>query len=158
MKTNVYLWQYLTEFLLEWEMVHTKIVEKIKTHILRSVNLSENPAVYAIMYRNILQSRTGHRWQNNTAHAYCRLDTKGYEHTLRICNTSFPLQHWWYECASMLRHTYAACLVRLPTTTTSLCFRNRRMTPCQQMSPHRDTEFCIGQVRLFAKYFFSNKS
>ena len=28
-----------------------------------------------------------HRWRNNTAHALCMLDNKGYRHTLRICNT-----------------------------------------------------------------------
>jgi hypothetical protein len=33
MKTFVYLWQYLTEFFLEWEMFQTKFVDKIKTHI-----------------------------------------------------------------------------------------------------------------------------
>jgi len=27
-----------------------------------------------------------HRWQYNTAHAYCILDTQGYKHTLGMCN------------------------------------------------------------------------
>ena len=36
MKTLSRLWQYLAEFLLEWEMFQKKkVVEKIKTHILR---------------------------------------------------------------------------------------------------------------------------
>jgi len=35
-------------------MVHTNIVEKIKTHILCSVTLYENRAVYEIMWRNTL--------------------------------------------------------------------------------------------------------
>jgi hypothetical protein len=34
MTTCVHLWVYLSEFFLEWEMFHTKVVEKIKTHIL----------------------------------------------------------------------------------------------------------------------------
>jgi hypothetical protein len=38
MKTFVHLWQYLAEFYLEWEMFQIKVVEKIKTHILRSVS------------------------------------------------------------------------------------------------------------------------
>ena len=32
MKTNVQFW-YFAELFLEWEMFHTKIVEKIKTHV-----------------------------------------------------------------------------------------------------------------------------
>ena len=36
-KTCVDLWQYLAEFCLEWEMFYTKVVQKIKTHILCSV-------------------------------------------------------------------------------------------------------------------------
>jgi len=37
MKVNVHLWQYLTEFFWEWEMIQTKIVEKIKTQIVSSI-------------------------------------------------------------------------------------------------------------------------
>jgi len=41
MKKYVHLWQYLTEFFLEWEMFRNKVVEKIKTHILCSVTFSQ---------------------------------------------------------------------------------------------------------------------
>jgi len=40
MKADVYLWQYLAHFFLEWEMFQTKVVEKIKTLILRSILFS----------------------------------------------------------------------------------------------------------------------
>jgi len=36
-KIFVLLWQYLAQFFLQREMFQTKIVEKIKTHILRSI-------------------------------------------------------------------------------------------------------------------------
>jgi len=36
MKTYVYFLSYLAHFFSEWEMFHTKFVEKIKTHILGS--------------------------------------------------------------------------------------------------------------------------
>jgi len=36
MKTSVHLWSHLAHFL-EWEMFHTKVVEKIKTRILCSI-------------------------------------------------------------------------------------------------------------------------
>jgi hypothetical protein len=49
---------------------------------------------------------------DDTAHAHCRLDTQGYNHTLTICNTHcFPLQQWLHEGASLLRYTYIACIV-----------------------------------------------
>ena len=37
MKTNIHFWSYLAHFFLEWEMFQTKIIEKIKAHILFSV-------------------------------------------------------------------------------------------------------------------------
>jgi hypothetical protein len=37
MKTYGHLRQYLAQFPLEWEMLETKVVEKIKTHILGSI-------------------------------------------------------------------------------------------------------------------------
>ena len=45
--------QYLTEILLEWEMLWTNVVEKLKTHVLGLVNFSENRAVNQIMSKNI---------------------------------------------------------------------------------------------------------
>ena len=47
MKTYVYLWKYLAEFFLECEMFWTKVVGRIKTHILCSITLfPENRTVY----------------------------------------------------------------------------------------------------------------
>ena len=37
MKKGRHFWRCLTKFFLEWEMFYTKVVEKIKTHILFSV-------------------------------------------------------------------------------------------------------------------------
>jgi hypothetical protein len=39
-KTYLHLWKYVAGFFLEWEMCHTKVVEKIKTHILYSITFS----------------------------------------------------------------------------------------------------------------------
>ena len=48
MNTYLHLWPYLASFILELEMSHTKVVEKVKTHILRSMPPlpPENRAVY----------------------------------------------------------------------------------------------------------------
>ena len=89
MKTNLHLWSYLSQFFVEWEMFQTKVLEKIKTHILCSITFFENRAVYEIMWKYTAQPRGeggGRRWQYNTAHAQCMLDDWGYILTLRICN------------------------------------------------------------------------
>ena len=44
-KTFSNLCQYLAKFSLEWEMFQTKVIEKIKTHILCSVTFFENGAL-----------------------------------------------------------------------------------------------------------------
>ena len=42
---------YLAQFFLEWEMFQTKIIEKIKTHVLCSVTFfSEDRAVYKMYW------------------------------------------------------------------------------------------------------------
>jgi hypothetical protein len=46
MKTYVYLRYYLAAFFWEWETFQTKVVEKIKTHILCSITFPENRAAY----------------------------------------------------------------------------------------------------------------
>jgi hypothetical protein len=57
MKTNVHLCQYHAEFFLESEVFHTKVVEKIKIHILLSRTFPENGAVYEIMWKNTVGCR-----------------------------------------------------------------------------------------------------
>jgi len=61
MKTITLFW-HLTQYFLEWEMYQTKVVEKIKTHILRSISspppLFEKRALYEIMLKNIVQRDT----------------------------------------------------------------------------------------------------
>ena len=61
MQTNMHLWLYLAEFSLEWEMFQTKVVEKIKTHILGSITfplplLPESLSFYEIMCKNMVES------------------------------------------------------------------------------------------------------
>ena len=56
MKTFSHLSQYLVKFFLGWEMFQTKVVEKIKTHILCSINFfPENRAVYDIILKNLVE-------------------------------------------------------------------------------------------------------
>jgi len=57
MKTNIHFLSYLAHFFIDWEMFQTKIVDKIKTHILCSVTFFffENRAVYEKTWKNIVQ-------------------------------------------------------------------------------------------------------
>jgi hypothetical protein len=72
MKTYAHLWQYLTEFFLEWEMFQTKVVEKIKTHILWSVTFFWNSCCLwdnVEKYGKVEQATNG-----NMAHVFWVLD------------------------------------------------------------------------------------
>ena len=99
-------WPYLAQFFLEWEMFWTKVVKKIKTHILFSVNLFfNNCTIDEIMWRIILQP-TGHRWQGGASalHAgYPILQT----HTFGMCNT-FLLFYCNNGCINA-PHCYMTC-------------------------------------------------
>jgi hypothetical protein len=56
MKRFLYLWQYLAELFLEWEIFEINVVEKIKTHILCSINVSECRAVNEIKLKSEMQT------------------------------------------------------------------------------------------------------
>jgi hypothetical protein len=56
MKTNTHFRSYLAQLFLEWEMLQTKILEKLETHVLCSVTcILENRAVYEIMWKNVVE-------------------------------------------------------------------------------------------------------
>jgi hypothetical protein len=48
--STVGFWSYLAQFFLEWEIFQTKVVEKIKTHILCSINFSPPKFVPFVRY------------------------------------------------------------------------------------------------------------
>jgi len=74
MKTNVHFLSYLAVFFLEWKIFRTKVVEKIKTHIMFSDFFLENRTVYEIIWEDIVEPDKP-RWQYNKGSALCRLDT-----------------------------------------------------------------------------------
>ena len=67
MKTTRHLLSYLAHFFVEWEMFRTKVVEKIKTHILRPVYIFffENRAIYEIKWKHTAEG-AGRKWQYGT--------------------------------------------------------------------------------------------
>jgi hypothetical protein len=57
-------------------MFQTKVVQKIKTHILCSVTFfSENRTVYEKMWKNTVERGAGHRWQYGACALYAGLLT-----------------------------------------------------------------------------------
>ena len=76
----------------------TKVVEKIKKHVLRSVTFPKC-VVYEIRWKKYHRARPATDDNNNTAHAHCILDTYGYKHTLRIYNTNCLFHHNGYTNA-----------------------------------------------------------
>jgi len=93
---------YLAHLFLEWEMMQTKVVEKIKTHF-AFINFFFFRKWYRLWENVEEYCRARQATDNNTAHAHFMLDNSGYKHALRICNTYwFPLPQWLHERSSML--------------------------------------------------------
>ena len=74
MNTLSYLWQYLAKFFLDWEIFQTKVVEKIKTHILSSITLLGESFHWWDHAENCGWAR---ETAKNMAHACCMLDKYG---------------------------------------------------------------------------------
>jgi hypothetical protein len=103
MKTNIHLGSYLAEFFLEWDKSQTKVVEKIRAHLLFSVIFSiqnfcrlwGNVEKYVFAARQATDDSIGH------AH---------YKHTVKyVIRIAFALQQRLQERSSMFRCTYISC-------------------------------------------------
>ena len=129
-----HVWKYLAELFLQWEMFQTKVVDKIKTHILCSVTcFRKSRAVYEIMWKNPVQPerlqtkqrmrvafwiRKATRAQayalaRTPTHAHASTHPRARTHThTQICNIyCFSTARTTRERASVLRSTYIDCLV-----------------------------------------------
>jgi len=82
MKTNIHFCLHLFQFYLEWEMVQTKVVEKIKTQFHVQYLFSENREIYEIMRKNMVQPDRPQKWH---MHIVWRIPKATNTH--RICNT-----------------------------------------------------------------------
>jgi len=109
MNTDVPFLSNLGHFFLKWEIFQTKVVEKIKTHILCSVNcFSENRAVYEIMW-DIVQPDWPQKtlWRMRSSYWTTKAASTHSDYVIII---AFPLQQWLHERALMLR--YVLCLLQ----------------------------------------------
>jgi hypothetical protein len=62
-------------------MFQTKVVDKIEARVLYSTIFFPNLAFYEQMWKPVVEPGRQH---DSMAHLYCRLDSEGYKHTLRI--------------------------------------------------------------------------
>ena len=107
-------------------MFQTKVVEKIKTHILCSITFFRKSYGLWDNVGKICYSSAGHVRQYGACalHArYLKLQNTPSEYVTLI---SFPLQQWLHERSPMLRYTYIACLVSY--TTTHFCAVSNKYT------------------------------
>ena len=73
MKASVYVWLYLAQFFLEWDVFRIKVVEKIKTHILCLVTFFRKSCRLWVNVEKYC--RAGQATDGNMAHAHCMPDT-----------------------------------------------------------------------------------
>jgi hypothetical protein len=118
MQTNRQFWSYLAKFFLEWKMFQTKVVEKIKTHILSSITFFRKSCRLWDNVKNIVLRSRSRQYGACALHAgYLGLQTHTHKHTLRICYSyCFSAATMVYERASVLRYACTARLVQLNFT------------------------------------------
>ena len=74
-------------------MFHTKVAEKIKTHILGSIIFYKK--LYHLWDNVEKYCRAGQATDDSTVHTQYKLDTQGYTYTPTICNTYYFLPQQW---------------------------------------------------------------
>jgi hypothetical protein len=76
MKTNIHFLSYLSHFFLEWEMLRTQFLKKIKTHVLFPVTFPSPPRKSCRLWDNVEEySIDGQATDDNMAHEHCMLRT-----------------------------------------------------------------------------------
>ena len=91
-------------------MFRTKVVEKIKTHFVFSNFLSENRAIYEIMWENMAERGRSQMtiWRMRIA---CWIPKATNTHSEYVVLIAFPRQQWFRESASVVTRTLPVCHV-----------------------------------------------
>jgi len=92
MKTIMHFWSYLANFFLEREMFQTKVVEKIKSHLMfNNFFFKENHAVNETLWENIVKPDRPQMKRRRTRVA-CWIPKATNTHpNYVICTNVFPL-------------------------------------------------------------------
>jgi len=102
---------YRANFFLEWEMVQTKCVEKIKSHILCSVRVLIFQKSYLLWDNVEKYCRAGQATGDSMAHAGCWLIKTTNTHAEYIILIASPLQQWLHERASVTSYVHCRFLI-----------------------------------------------
>jgi hypothetical protein len=108
MNIYVHLWQYLAEFFLEREMFETKVVQKIKIHILHSVTFFWKSCS---LWDNVKKKHCRSTDDNiiRCMRFACWITKATDTHSEYVILIAFPRQKWFRERASILC-LYVHCL------------------------------------------------
>jgi hypothetical protein len=116
MTTCVHLWQYVAEFISEWETFQTKVAQKIKTHILCSMTFFWKSCR---LWDNVEKHGTaGQATDDNTVRRMrfaCWIINATITHPEYVIFIAFPLQQQFRARASMLSYAYFAWAAHLST-------------------------------------------
>jgi hypothetical protein len=120
--------------------VSDQAVQKIKTHILGSVTIFRNLAIYEIKWKNFAERDTPQTTIRRTRVEFWITKTTD-THTEYVIRIASPLQQWLYERVSMLCYRYTGRIVipnalkgysRHRDRPRATCVTERR---CQFMTP-----------------------
>jgi len=113
MKIISHFWSYLDQFFLEWKMLQTNVVEKIKTSILCLVTFfPEKLPFNEIVWKNTVEQDRPHMtiWRMRFAWWITKATDTYSEYV--ILNT-FPLEQWLQERTSLLRYSTWHVMLKL---------------------------------------------
>jgi len=88
------------------------LAENIKTHILCSRTLFENPTVYEIMWKNTVNADRP-QMAKGRMRITCWIPKATNTHSHYVILIAFSLQQWLQEHALMLLYMYIECLVNI---------------------------------------------
>jgi hypothetical protein len=101
MKKYTNLWQYLTEFFLDWEIFRLKHVQKIKTHMLCVIFFFFQKSCR--LWDNVKKYGTGTKaTDDDTVRRLRWLTNATQTHSEYVILIAFSRQQWFRECSSVL--------------------------------------------------------
>jgi hypothetical protein len=157
MKIYLYLWQYRAEFL-EWAQSQTKVVEKVKTHILCSTFLFSKIVPFMRRSENMVQSDRPQMtmWRMRF---YAATDI----HSEYVTIIAFPQPQWLRKSASRLCYMCITWLVCYSSVVGYGCLSGAavsngwQLTEWRRIRKNRNTFFCPGALFLTVMSHIDNR-
>jgi hypothetical protein len=150
MKTCLHLWQYVAELFLELEMFQTKVVEKIKTHILCSITFFRNSCC---LWDNVEKYGTARQATDGIMirrmHLACWVTKATDTHSEYVILIAFPRQQWLRERFSMWRlcvHCLSCYLLDHKSSFWTICVQKIKVEAIRK-NARITTKFCYAGYR-----------